>query len=136
MAHFLFCTEKQRREAGSQFITVIVKMEEKMAKDKNTNANENAEISKSKAKREERKKEVAKEKRHKLASRIVSITIVAAIVAVIVFFAGKSIYLSNIGINGNIILDSAKIDKNGLYTFSQPQPASYDFFFIAITVLK
>ena len=46
--------------------------------------------------------------------------------------AGKSIYLSNIGINGNIILDSAKIDKNGLYTFSQPQPASYDFFFIAI----
>ena len=35
--------------------------------------------------------------------------------------AGKSIYLSNIGINGNIILDSAKIDKNGLYTF---QPAT------------
>ena len=50
--------------------------------------------------------------------------------------AGKSIYLSNIGINGNIILDSAKIDKNGLYTFSQPQPASYDFFFIAINGKK
>ena len=49
---------------------------------------------------------------------------------------GKSIYLSNIGINGNIILDSAKIDKNGLYTFSQPQPASYDFFFIAINGKK
>lgn len=65
-----------------------------MAKDKNTNTNENAEISKSKAKREERKKEVAKEKRHKLVSRIASITIVAAIVAVIVFFAGKSIYLT------------------------------------------
>ena len=50
--------------------------------------------------------------------------------------AGKTLYLSNIGINGNIVLDSIKIDKNGLYTFEQPQPASYDFFFIAINGAK
>ena len=50
--------------------------------------------------------------------------------------AGKTLYLSNIGINGNIALDSVKIDKNGLYTFEQPQPASYDFFFIAINGAK
>ena len=50
--------------------------------------------------------------------------------------AGKTLYLSNIGINGNIVLDSIKIDKNGLYTFEQPQPASYDFFFIAINGVK
>ena len=50
--------------------------------------------------------------------------------------AGKTLYLSNIGINGNIVLDSVKIDKNGLYTFEQPQPASYDFFFIAINGAK
>lgn len=50
--------------------------------------------------------------------------------------AGKTLYLSNIGINGNIVLDSVKIDKNGLYTFKQPQPASYDFFFIAINGAK
>lgn len=49
---------------------------------------------------------------------------------------GKTLYLSNIGINGNIVLDSVKIDKNGLYTFEQPQPASYDFFFIAINGAK
>lgn len=50
--------------------------------------------------------------------------------------AGKTLYLSNIGINGNIVLDSVKIDKNGLYTFEQSQPASYDFFFIAINGAK
>jgi peroxiredoxin len=50
--------------------------------------------------------------------------------------AGKTLYLSNIGINGNIVLDSVKTDKNGLYTFEQPQPASYDFFFIAINGAK
>ena len=41
-------------------------------------------------------------------------------------------YLSNIGIKGNILLDSIVIGKDGSYTFCQPQPASYDFFFIAI----
>ena len=50
--------------------------------------------------------------------------------------AEKTLYLSNIGINGNIVLDSVKTDKNGLYTFEQPQPASYDFFFIAINGAK
>ncbi|MBR4848910.1 MAG: AhpC/TSA family protein [Bacteroidaceae bacterium] len=46
--------------------------------------------------------------------------------------AGKTLYLSNIGIKGNILLDSIVIGKDGSYTFCQPQPASYDFFFIAI----
>lgn len=46
--------------------------------------------------------------------------------------AGKTLYLSNIGLKGNIILDSTTISKDGSYTFSQPQPASYDFFFIAL----
>ena len=45
---------------------------------------------------------------------------------------GKMIYLSNIGIKSIIPLDSTKIGKNGEYSFSQPRPASYDFFFIAI----
>ena len=46
--------------------------------------------------------------------------------------AGKTIYLSNMGIKGNIILDSAIIDKDGSYTFSRPRPASYEFYFVAI----
>ena len=46
--------------------------------------------------------------------------------------AGKTLYLSNIGIKENIILDSTTIKEDGSYTFSQPQPASYDFFFIAL----
>ena len=50
--------------------------------------------------------------------------------------AGKTLYLSNISIKGNIILDSTKISKDGCYTFRQPQPASYDFFFISIDGAK
>ena len=50
--------------------------------------------------------------------------------------AGKTLYLSNIGIKGNILLDSTTISKEGLYTFKQPQPASYDFFFIALNGAK
>ena len=46
--------------------------------------------------------------------------------------AGKTLYLSNIGIKGNIPLDSTTISNDGSYTFSQPQPASYDFFLIAL----
>ena len=46
--------------------------------------------------------------------------------------AGKKIYLSNIGTKGIIPLDSTVIDKDGNYTFSQPRPASYEFFFIAL----
>ena len=65
-----------------------------MAKDKKTTAKEAADISKSKAKREERKKEVAKGKRNRMISRIVGIVIVVAIIGVIAFFAGKSIYLA------------------------------------------
>ena len=66
----------------------------KMAKDKKTTAKEESvDISKSKAKREERKKEVAKVKRNRMISRIIGIVIAVAIVGVIAFFAGKSIYL-------------------------------------------
>lgn len=46
--------------------------------------------------------------------------------------AGKTLYLSNIGTKGNILLDSTTIKNDGSYTFSQPQPASYDFFLIAL----
>ena len=38
--------------------------------------------------------------------------------------AGKTLYLSNIGIKENIILDSTTIKEDGSYTFSQPQHAS------------
>lgn len=44
----------------------------------------------------------------------------------------KTIYLSNIGTKSIIPLDSAVIGKDGSYTFSQPRPASYEFFFVAI----
>lgn len=71
-----------------------------MAKDKKTKANastsENTNISKSKAKREERRKEVAKDKKKRIISRVISIAVVVAIIGVIVFFAGKSIYLAAI----------------------------------------
>lgn len=65
-----------------------------MAKDKKTKANEPIDISKSKAKREERKRELAKTKRNRVISRIISIAILIAIVGVIGYFAGKSIYLA------------------------------------------
>ncbi|MDE7207188.1 MAG: FKBP-type peptidyl-prolyl cis-trans isomerase [Lachnospiraceae bacterium] len=64
-----------------------------MAKDKKK-VNENTDISKSKAKREERRKEVAKSKRSRMISRVISTVILVAIAGVILFFAGKSIYLS------------------------------------------
>lgn len=67
-----------------------------MAKDKKTKASENTDISKSKAKREERRKEVAKDKRKRMVSRVISIAILVAIAGVIIFFAGKSIYLAAI----------------------------------------
>ena len=74
----------------------------KMAKDKKTTAKEESvDISKSKAKREERKKEVAKVKRNRMISRIVGIVIAVAIVGVIAFFAGKSIYLAVIRTSPN-----------------------------------
>lgn len=67
-----------------------------MAKFKKKNADENAEVSKSKAKRNARRKEVAKDRRLHIFSRIVSIAIVAAIAVIVIFFAGKSIYLAAI----------------------------------------
>lgn len=67
-----------------------------MAKDKKTKASENTDISKSKAKREERRKEVAKDKRKRIISRVVSIAILVVIAGIILFFAGKSIYLAAI----------------------------------------
>lgn len=73
-----------------------------MAKDKKTTAKEESvDISKSKAKREERKKEVAKVKRNRMISRIIGIVIAVAIVGVIAFFAGKSIYLAVIRTSPN-----------------------------------
>lgn len=67
-----------------------------MAKDKKTKASENTNISKSKAKREERRKEVARDKKKRIISRVISIAIIVAIAGVVVFFAGKSIYLAAI----------------------------------------
>lgn len=67
-----------------------------MAKDKKTNVNENTGISKSKAKREQRRKEVARDKKKQLISRIITTAVICAIIAVFVFFAGKSIYLAAI----------------------------------------
>lgn len=67
-----------------------------MAKDKKTNVNENNGISKSKAKREQRRKEVARDKKKQLISRIITTAVICAIIAVFVFFAGKSIYLAAI----------------------------------------
>lgn len=67
-----------------------------MAKDKKKKTSEIIDISKSKAKREERRKEVAKEKQKRLISRVISIAILVAIAGVILFFAGKSIYLAAI----------------------------------------
>ncbi len=45
---------------------------------------------------------------------------------------GKMVYLSNIGTKSVILLDSARVGKDGSYMFSQPRPASYEFFFLAI----
>lgn len=67
-----------------------------MAKDKKKKTSEIVDISKSKAKREERRKEIAKEKRNRMISRVVSIAILAAIAGVVLFFAGKGIYLAAI----------------------------------------
>lgn len=64
-----------------------------MAKNKNTGSNGDTGISKSKAKREERKKEVAQKKRTQRIARITGFTVLAAVLLVIAFFAGKQIYL-------------------------------------------
>ncbi|MBR5456868.1 MAG: DUF4369 domain-containing protein [Bacteroidaceae bacterium] len=45
---------------------------------------------------------------------------------------GKMLYLSHIGIDGITPLDSAKLDKEGNYEFTQPQPESYDFYYLAM----
>lgn len=65
-----------------------------MAKEKKTNTAENADISKSKAKREERRKEVARERRQKRTTKIITITVVAVLAAIILFAAGKSVFLA------------------------------------------
>lgn len=41
---------------------------------------------------------------------------------------GKKIYLSNVGIIGNTLLDSVKIGRNGSFEFQQPRPECYDFY--------
>ena len=42
--------------------------------------------------------------------------------------AGKSIYLSHMGINNSTIVDSVKIKADGRSEFTQPAPDSYDFY--------
>ena len=42
--------------------------------------------------------------------------------------AGKSIYLSHLGINNSTIVDSVKIKADGRFEFTQPAPDSYDFY--------
>ena len=46
--------------------------------------------------------------------------------------AGKSIYLSHVGINKKSIIDSAKIKSDGIFEFRQPRPDSYDFYRLQI----
>ena len=41
---------------------------------------------------------------------------------------GKSIYLSHLGVDKNVLVDSARIGKDGAFLFSQPRPDSYDFY--------
>lgn len=43
---------------------------------------------------------------------------------------GKTIYIANEAIAGTIILDSAKIDNDGKFSFSQPKPESFEFYVI------
>ncbi len=42
--------------------------------------------------------------------------------------AGKSIYLSHMGINRSSVVDSVKIKSDGRFEFKQPSPDSYDFY--------
>ena len=65
-----------------------------MAKEKKTNTAETSDISKSKAKREERRKEVARDRRQKRTTKITTIAIAAVLIAIVVFAAGKSIFLA------------------------------------------
>lgn len=65
-----------------------------MAKEKKTNTAETSDISKSKAKREERRKEVARDRRQKRTTKIIAIAIAAVLIAIVVFAAGKSIFLA------------------------------------------
>ncbi len=41
---------------------------------------------------------------------------------------GKMLYLSNIGVQGNRLLDSIRLDKEGNFTFSQPGNEYFDFY--------
>lgn len=41
---------------------------------------------------------------------------------------GKKIYLSNVGITENSLLDSIKIGNDGSFEFKQPRPECYDFY--------
>lgn len=42
--------------------------------------------------------------------------------------AGKTLYLSNVGILKSVNIDSVKIDKAGKFSFTQPRPECYDFY--------
>lgn len=45
---------------------------------------------------------------------------------------GKMLYLSNIGIEGITTIDSIKLDAEGEFSFEQPQPESYEFYFVTL----
>jgi hypothetical protein len=45
---------------------------------------------------------------------------------------GKTLYLSNVGVDGVTMLDSAKLDSDGNFSFEQPQPECYDFYFLTL----
>lgn len=83
-----------------------------MAKNKKTNASEDIAISKSKAKREARKKKAAKERRNRLIAKTSGIAVIAVILLVIAFFAGKQIYISAIRTTSSFDL-SAGLSSDG-----------------------
>lgn len=45
---------------------------------------------------------------------------------------GKMLYLANAGIDGITMLDSTKLGTDGKFSFSQPQPECYDFYFVTL----
>ena len=45
---------------------------------------------------------------------------------------GKTLYLTNIGLEKNTLLDSVKLDEEGSYEFKQAAPDCFDFYLIAL----
>lgn len=45
---------------------------------------------------------------------------------------GKTLYLTNLGLEKNTIVDSVKLDEDGLYEFKQGAPDCFEFYLIAL----